>query len=137
VTGALSNNDAVVRRVIDAIWNDGDLDVADELFAVDYVNHHGLIPDLVLGPESIKISVVLYRLAFPKLHITVDELSTHEDTVVLRWTALRSCDRLKGSALTEAQRLATGITRSRVANGRIHESWTEWGLPGTTLNSID
>jgi len=39
--------------------------VADEVFSPDYTNHGGLIPDLVRGPEAIKISVALYRIAFP------------------------------------------------------------------------
>jgi len=40
------SNEARVRRAIEAIWNRGDLDVADELFAPDYVNHDGVISDL-------------------------------------------------------------------------------------------
>ena len=36
-------NQMLVRRAIDAIWNRGDLDVADALFAPDYINHGGLI----------------------------------------------------------------------------------------------
>ena len=90
-----SAHEALVRRAIEAIWNRGDLDAADELFAPDYVNHYGLIADLVLGPEAIKISAALYRLAFPGLHVSVEEISTVEDTVVLRWTA-RSCRRPTG-----------------------------------------
>jgi len=121
------NNEALVRRAIEAIWNRCELDVADELFAPGYVNHHGLIPDLVHGPEAIKMSVALYRLAFPDLHITVDELSTKGETVVLHWTAQRqSLDGRGGSTLTPNQILLTGITRSRLAGGQIMESWTEW-----------
>ena len=91
---SVSANEALVRRAIEAIWNRGDLDAADELFAADYVNHHGLIADLVLGPEAIKISAALYRVAFPGLHVSVEEISTVEDTVVLRWTARTAPDRL-------------------------------------------
>src|SRR5438874_1746416 len=53
--GAARDNAAVVRRAIDEIWNLGKPDLADLLFAPDYVNHGGLIPDLVRGPEAIKI----------------------------------------------------------------------------------
>jgi hypothetical protein len=108
-------NAALVRRAVEAIWNRCELDVADELFAADYVNHDGLIPDLVRGPEAIKVSVALYRRAFPDLHIAVDELTTDREIVVLRWTARR-----------QDQRLLTGTTRTRVSNGKIGESWTEW-----------
>ena len=49
---------ALIERVIDEVWNAGQIDLADELFAANYVNHGGLVPDLVKGPEGIKFSVV-------------------------------------------------------------------------------
>jgi len=126
-----SANESLVRRAVDAIWNRGDLDVADELFAADYVNHDGLIADLVLGPEAIKISAALHRLAFPDLCVVVDELTTDEDTVMLRWTATRAAaDRIDGGTSASEQGSLTGITRSRVASGKITESWTEWDRVG-------
>src|SRR4029077_11327148 len=85
-----SANETLVRRAIEAIWNRGDLDVADELFAPGFVNHNGLITDLVLGPEAIKISAAFHRLAFPDLHVTVETVTIKEDTIVLCWTARRS-----------------------------------------------
>jgi predicted ester cyclase len=122
-----SQNEASVRRAVEAIWNRGDLDVADELFASDYVNHDGVIADLVLGPEAIKISAALHRLAFPDLLVTVDESSADEDTVVLRWTARRGDVRpLDARAVAPKQESLTGITRSRFADGKIVESWTQW-----------
>jgi hypothetical protein len=39
----------LVGRVIEEIWNAGDLDLADELFGATRINHGGLIPDLVRG----------------------------------------------------------------------------------------
>src|ERR1700740_3328330 len=75
------------QRVIDEIWNAGDLELADELFGATYVNHGGLIPDLVAGLEGVKFSVALYRRAFPDLHLCADELSTNGETMKLRWTA--------------------------------------------------
>src|ERR1700752_683034 len=119
-----SVNENRVRRAIEAIWNRGHLDVADDLFGVGYVNHNGLITDLIFGPESIKISATLHRLAFPDLRVVVDELSTDNETVVLRWTARRGptsgTDR---PAFRSKKKSLTGITRSRFAGGKIVESW--------------
>lgn len=130
--GAMSSaNEALVRRAIEAIWNQGDLDVADELFAAEYVNHDGLISDLVLGPEAIKISAALHHLAFPDLCVAVEEMSTDEGTVVLRWTARSaSVDRTGSRVIASNQKSLTGITRSRCAGGKIVESWTEWDRSG-------
>ena len=126
-----SANEALVRRAIEAIWNDGDLDVADELFAAEYVNHDGVIADLVRGPEAIKISAALHRLAFPDLYVVVEELSTSEETVVLRWSATVGLNsRSRGIAVGLNQNSLTGITRSRFADGKIAESWTQWDRIG-------
>jgi hypothetical protein len=126
----VSVNEALMRRAIDAIWNRGDLDVADELFAPDYVNHYGLITDLVFGPEAIKISAALYRVAFPGLRVRVEEVNVIDDTVVLRWSASSSSDVLGSNASSSAPRSIAGTTRSLIADRRIVESWTEWDRIG-------
>jgi SnoaL-like polyketide cyclase len=113
-------NLALVRRVVEEIWNHGMLDVADLLFASDYINHAGLITDLVRGPEAIKISVAIYRTAFPDLQITIDALAAKRDAVLLRWTA-RS-DIVPGTL--------TGLIVSRIAGGQIAESWAAWDQAG-------
>ncbi|MDI3341719.1 MAG: ester cyclase [Sphaerobacter sp.] len=84
---AAERNAAVVRRAVQEIWNDGNVEVADALFTLEYVNHHGLITDLVRGPEAIKVSVILHRTAFPSLHVTVEGLVADATVVAFRWTA--------------------------------------------------
>jgi len=120
-----SANEAVVRFAIDAIWNRGDLDVADELFSPEYVNLDSQLGDLVAGPESIKLSAAFYRLAFPDLHVTVDWLSANVDSVVVHWSAGRGPPAPDG-AVAARQRLLTGTTHSRLSGGRIVETRTDW-----------
>jgi hypothetical protein len=120
-----SANEAVVRLAIDAIWNRGDLDVADELFSPGYVNVGSQIGDLIAGPESIKLSAAFYRLAFPDLHVTVEWLATNVDTVVVHWSASRGPPGPDG-AITAQQRLLRGTTHSRLSDGRIVETRTDW-----------
>jgi hypothetical protein len=120
-----SANETFVRRAIAAIWNHGDLDVADELFASSYVNHDGVITDLVLGPEAVKISAALHRLAFPDLRVTIEALRPDDDIVVIHWTARRgSTDNAEGD-VTMNQLLLRGITRTRWTGRKIVESWTD------------
>ena len=85
-----ADNARLVRQVIEEIWNAGDLDLADRLFAPDYINHGGLIPDLVRGPEAIKVSVVLYRTAFPQFRLAVLDLLAEGQSVAVRWAAHRT-----------------------------------------------
>lgn len=122
-----TQHEALVRRAVAAIWNRGELDVADVLFAATYINHDGLIPDVVRGPEAIKVSVALYRLAFPDLQITVEDLTEDGDTLRLRWTAhsVTAADRGCGASSSTAGRLIGTLT-SRMAGGQIAESWVQW-----------
>ena len=114
---------AVLRRVVDEIWNGGNIDLADELFSSDYVNHGGLIPDLVKGPEGVKFSVALYRTAFPGLSVRVDSLSSSSGTVHMRWTARTRA----------ADHALSGAMRSSVVAGQIVESWTSWDSTAVLL----
>jgi len=125
-----SPNGALVRRAIAAIWNRGELALADALFAPDYVNHGGLIPDLVRGPEAIKVSVVLYRAAFPGLQLSVEDLLVQGEMVAVRWLARRP--RPPAAARPGAPGAAAplmGMTFGRCVAGQIAESWTCWQAP--------
>ncbi len=118
---------ALVRQAVEEIWNQGDLALADALFAPTYVNHGGLIPDLVHGPEAIKVSVALYRTAFPDLHISVASLVMEDALVALQWVASRTppAERAGGVPVGQPGTL-TGTTLSRFSGGQVAESWTRW-----------
>lgn len=120
-------NDAILRRVIENIWNRGDLDMADQLFAPSYVNHGGLIPDLIRGPEAMKITVALFRTAFPTLRVTIDRLTANGDSVEVLWAAGRTPDHLAamGERDSRSDQLR-GTTLSTLFGGKIMESWTDW-----------
>lgn len=125
-------NATVVRRAVERIWNRGDLTLADHLFDPAYVNHGGLIPDLVHGPEAIKMSVALYRTAFPDLYITIDRLVSDGDMVDLDWEAHTSSVAQSLYAEHSGQEeTLTGTTCSRLCNGQIVESWMTWDREGT------
>ena len=62
-------NKALARHVIEEMFNNGNLDVADEHIAPDYVNHDPTMPEDIQGPEGFKEYVGAYCTAFPDLHI--------------------------------------------------------------------
>lgn len=117
----------LVRRVIEEIWNRGELALADQLFAPCYVNHGGLIPDLVHGPEAVKISVALIRRAFPLLRIDIEDLVGDQETVALRWIARGTGAGTSGPTTPEA---LTGMMFLRLDGGHVTESWTTWDAVG-------
>src|SRR5829696_9138759 len=52
---AEESNKAIMRRFWD-VWEQGNIDLLDELLAPDYVNHTLATPDLPPGPEGDKVA---------------------------------------------------------------------------------
>jgi predicted ester cyclase len=69
----------------------------------------------------------MYRTAFPDVHITVDDVITADDKVVLRWHSEGTHrGKLAGLAPTGARGTVTGIGIDRWKDGKVVEAWTEW-----------
>ena len=78
-------NKAQVRRVIEEIYNRGDLDVVDEVAASDLVIHAS--SEDIRGRDGVKRYVAALRAGFPDLHLTIEDQIAEGDMVVTRWTA--------------------------------------------------
>jgi steroid delta-isomerase-like uncharacterized protein len=117
-------NKAIVRRVNDEVWNEGHLDVIDELIADDFVATIVGAPEQIRGPQGFREFVVMYRTAFPDLRITVDEQVTEGETVVTRWTATGTNEgELMGIPATGKQATTAGININRISGGKLVEGW--------------
>ncbi len=125
------NNKAVVRRLLDEVWNKGNLSLVDELFTPNFEFHDASTPDLGRGPESEKKRVTLYRNAFPDLRLTIEDMIAEGETVVTRWTC-RGTHKgdLSGIAPTGKQITISGITVGRFANGKIAQGYANWDALG-------
>ena len=122
-------NKALEHRVFDEIWNQGLLDVADEVFAPDAILHLGT--DDVQGPEGFKQYVGGYQAAFPDIHWTVEDQVAEGDIVVTRLTTTGTHQgELMGIPPTGLKVTATAIATVRIADGKIVESWSSWDALG-------
>lgn len=122
-----NHNLALTRRMVREVWNLRDPDAADHFFSSDYVNHGGLIIDLVKGPESIKMTVELFRAAFPKFWVTIDNQHTDGDRNIIQWTANREKPARKSNiAMDRRSSSFSGQFMFLVTGGMITESWTYW-----------
>jgi predicted ester cyclase len=81
-----SAQEAVVRRLIEEGFNQGNLDVVDELIAPDMVEHQDFGPDHASGPQGVKAVIASLRRAFPDFHLTIDDVAVRDDLVWLRMT---------------------------------------------------
>jgi steroid delta-isomerase-like uncharacterized protein len=124
-------NKTVVRRLIDELWNKGNLQVADELIAPTYQHHDASTPDFGKGPEGEKKRVNLYRNAFHDFRLNIEDLYAEGETVVARWSC-RGVHKgeLNGIAPTNMQFAITGVTIARFSNGKIVEGFVNWDALG-------
>ncbi|HEY3230529.1 MAG TPA: ester cyclase [Roseiflexaceae bacterium] len=114
----------MIRRVPEELFNRWNLDVADEVFAPDYIEHTPLPPGFPTGLPGIKTWVTLLRAAFPDFRYTVEDSIAEDDKVVLRLTAQGT---QKGEFLGMP---ATGMGATwtethvcRIAKGKLAEHW--------------
>jgi steroid delta-isomerase-like uncharacterized protein len=121
---------ALVRRLIDEVYNRGALDVADELLASDFVRHNPL-PGQESGLEGYKGGVAAIRLAFPDYEIVIEDQVAERDKVVTRYTE-RGTHRgeFMGMAPTGKRVELTAISIHRISGGRLVEDWVEWDKLG-------
>ena len=125
----LAANQLIGRRVLLEMWGAGDLSVADVLYAPDYVDHvgRGPEPSRVVGAESIKQAVRLFRAAFPDLQYVVEEEMAERDLVWTRFSASGThLGSFLGAAPTGRTVTYTGMDLNRIGNGRIVESWVNY-----------
>lgn len=115
----------LVRRVYEDIRSEGNLDVADEVFAPDYVGHDPTaVPPEVRGPAGFKEQTAAYRSVFPDLRFAIDSLVGEGDEVVVRWTAAGTHRGSLGGEAPTGRRVEVGGFGSwRVRDGRIVEHW--------------
>ncbi len=78
-------NKALFRRTYEELPNGGDLSVAEELVALDFMNHE-TPPGRNRGPESMRELATMLRTAFPDLHFEIEELIAEGDIVAGRLT---------------------------------------------------
>src|SRR5438067_10243446 len=84
---AEEQNHMAVRRLIEEVWNRGELRVADEIFTVGCVphtlNHDAADIGDRRGPKHIKLIVAAWRAAFPDWRIEIESLLAEGDRVAL------------------------------------------------------
>ena len=118
---------ALVRREFAEVWNQGNLDSVDAIFAPDYVGHDSGSPEPMLGREALKRFFADQRAALPDLQASIDDLVAEGDRVVVRWTTAGTQQgELLGVPPTGKRVTLTGISILRVAGEQIAEEWTTW-----------
>ncbi len=79
-------NKAIARREMEELFNHtGNLDVADEIYAPDYVGHDTTLHEDLRGLEAARRFAATMRSAFANLTCTTDDQVAEGDTAVTRF----------------------------------------------------
>ena len=116
-------NLAVYRREAEELWNQKQLDVVDEIFSADFVNHDPAWPG-VTDRDTFKGWATAWLSRAPDMEIVLDDIITQGDKVACRWTS-RWTDvaGMEGVEPTGKEIVVTGMDICRFADGRIVERW--------------
>ena len=113
---------AVVRRFWEEVFNQGNLNIVDELFAPEWALYDDREADFneeLRGPEAVRDLVGRIRDTFSDLRVLLeDQMAAEADRVVTRFTISGTYD---GTPVE-----VKGISISQVSNGKITGSWVNW-----------
>lgn len=109
--------DALVRRILQEIWSEGNLDLTDELVAEDYVSHTWPVGE---GRDDFKADVTSWRSDFPGATIVVDKIVFDGNRAIIF-----SHNVGPGGALDEhpPEDVIEDILVYQVENGQLSDRW--------------
>jgi steroid delta-isomerase-like uncharacterized protein len=117
-------NKELVRRFYEEVWEKGNFDVADDVFAHGYVRHDLRATQAAPGPEGQKQIARAFRAAFPDLRFEVEIVIADGDYVAARWTA-RGTHTGRWGDVDATGRFVTlsAVNLFRFESGRVAEIW--------------
>jgi steroid delta-isomerase-like uncharacterized protein len=106
------------------IWNEGDLDLIDDLVGTGYVRHVVDISEDIVGSVGFGEAVVAFRTQFPDFHVRFDEVIVAGDRIVLRWTVTGTDTGAFGELPPTGMAIQIqGASVIHVIDGKFAEEW--------------
>jgi steroid delta-isomerase-like uncharacterized protein len=115
-------NKKVFERVVEEAYNKGNVDVLDEIFAPNFIEHQaGIVPPTA---EGVKRSIAYLRGAFPDMKLTIEEIIASGDKTWARITGRGTHQGpFMGLPPTGKSFVVTVMDVCRFENGQIVEHW--------------
>jgi steroid delta-isomerase-like uncharacterized protein len=115
-------NKAIAKRAFEELLSRGRFELAEELYAKDFVNH-GIHRDSTL--EEDQAALKGWHEAFSDIAIVPEKLIAEGDLVTIYWVA-RGTNTGTGNGLPATGKKAelAGITIWRIVDGKIKEEWS-------------
>jgi len=121
--GPSQSGKQLVRRLVEEVWNQGDLKAVDGIFAAGFVNHTP-VPGEAPGVSGLLDHVSRERAVFAGFRMVIEDLVAEGDRVVARlsWKGVHAGSR-RGEQPTGQEASGWAINIFRVGEGRIVERW--------------
>src|SRR3712207_6845106 len=116
-------NKAIVRQFW-GVWGEGNIGLAEELLAPDYVNHSPGIRDQPEGPEGVRAVGAMFRRGMRDLRAIIEEMIAEGDKGAIRYKLEGTHEGELCGVPPTGQRLSIKtISVERVSDGKIREHW--------------
>ena len=120
---ATEDNKVIVRRFGQEVFNEGNLELVDELFASDHAVDYPALPEEGQGPDVIKAIVALFHMVSPDVQVTVEDEVAEGEKVVTRWTASgTAAPEMRDPNLQSDEVKVSGISIFHFSNGIIQKT---------------
>jgi steroid delta-isomerase-like uncharacterized protein len=83
---SVEQNKALFRRLVEEVFNKGDVSTIDEFLAPNFVEREVLPPGTPSGREGVKQLTMMFRTAFPDFNVSIDDMIAEGDKIVARTT---------------------------------------------------
>lgn len=125
---SIEANKEIVRRFVDELWNQRNLELANQLFDRDCVTHQlriGADPAGVpRGPEVMKHHVSEWLASFPDIKFSIEQMLAEDDRVMTQVVA-RGTHKGMWLGIPPTEKVITILmfVVHRITNGLIVEDW--------------
>ena len=121
-------NKVLAHRLLDALWNQADFAVVDDIITPDYDGHSSAV---INGPDGAKSVILEAHRAFPDFQMIFEDQIAEGDRVVTRWICRGTHEgEFQGMPPTGNQIALNGITTFRIVDGQICDGWSSEDLLG-------
>jgi steroid delta-isomerase-like uncharacterized protein len=116
-------NKAVLRRLIEEVYNEGNLDVVDALMAPDIFDH-AAVPEHQHGIDAFKHVMEWVREFSSDVHYDIDDILSEGEKVAVRMTQSGThTGTVRGIPPTGKRFSVDYVHWFRLANGKVAEMW--------------
>jgi predicted SnoaL-like aldol condensation-catalyzing enzyme len=115
-------NKQKIRLFVQAVLNEGRLELIDELVAADYMGQLPYTESTVIGREELRRLVIAHRVRHPDLYVKIEDEIAEDDVVVIRWRATGSTSATRSG--TDHLPWWSGISVIRLLAGRQVDTYT-------------